>query len=123
MFVVLIAGCTQPSIPLRRLSTVSDFNYHIGTATSLTLSSGAIQRTLHELCRSDRMEDHHAADRRLPALGKRTDELGRDMERALGKYVRDGGDRDRDRLSGPPSEQVRVIGEVSKPQALPTARK
>lgn len=56
----------------------------------------------------------------LVAQGKTSQEIARDVEKALGKYVRDpvvtvivtG-------FVGPYSEQIRVIGEAAKPQALP----
>jgi polysaccharide biosynthesis/export protein len=55
----------------------------------------------------------------LPALGKTPAALSRDIEKALGKYIRDpvvtvvvtGS-------SGPSTEQIRVIGEAAKPQVL-----
>jgi polysaccharide export outer membrane protein len=56
----------------------------------------------------------------LPALGKDPTTLARDIEKALSKYIRDpvvtvivGG------FNGPYSEQIRVVGEAQKPQALP----
>jgi polysaccharide export outer membrane protein len=56
----------------------------------------------------------------LPAMGRDSTSLARDIEKALSKYIRDpvvtvivtG-------FNGPFSEQIRVIGEASKPQALP----
>jgi polysaccharide export outer membrane protein len=56
----------------------------------------------------------------LPALGKDSTTLARDIEKALSKYIRDpvvtvivtG-------FNGPYPEQIRVVGEAQKPQALP----
>ena len=55
----------------------------------------------------------------LPALGKDPTSLARDIEKVLAKYIRDpvvtvivGG------FVGPYPEQIRVIGEAAKPQAL-----
>ncbi|HEV7814405.1 MAG TPA: XrtA/PEP-CTERM system exopolysaccharide export protein [Janthinobacterium sp.] len=56
----------------------------------------------------------------LPASGKTSSELARDIEKALGKFIQQpvvtvvviG-------FVGPYSEQIRVIGEAAKPQALP----
>ncbi len=55
----------------------------------------------------------------LPAQGKTTVQLARDVEKVLGKYVRDpivtvmvSG------FVGPYSEQIRVVGEAAKPQFL-----
>ncbi len=56
----------------------------------------------------------------LPALGRNPTDLARDIEKSLARYIRDpvvtvlvtG-------FQGPYGEQVRVIGEAGKPQALP----
>ena len=56
----------------------------------------------------------------LPATGKTSSQLARDIEKALAKYIQDpivtvivtG-------FVGPYSEQIRVIGQAAKPQALP----
>ena len=60
----------------------------------------------------------------LDALGKDPTVLARDIEKALGKYIRDpvvtvivtG-------FVGPFSEQIRVVGEAARPQALPYRQK
>lgn len=60
----------------------------------------------------------------LPAMGKDPSTLARDIEKALSKYIRDpivtvvvtG-------FVGPYSEQIRVVGEAAKPQALPYKQK
>jgi polysaccharide export outer membrane protein len=56
----------------------------------------------------------------LMALGRTPTELARDIERELAKYVRDplvtvivSG------ASGPFSEQIRILGEATRPQAIP----
>jgi polysaccharide export outer membrane protein len=55
----------------------------------------------------------------LPALGKNPSELAHDLEKALAKYIRDpvvtvsvNG------FQGPYGEQIRVVGEAAKPQAI-----
>jgi polysaccharide export outer membrane protein len=56
----------------------------------------------------------------LQALGRNPTDLARDIEKALGKYIRDpvvtvvvtG-------FAGPFSEQIRIIGEATRPQAIP----
>jgi polysaccharide export outer membrane protein len=56
----------------------------------------------------------------LPASGKTSSQLARDIEKALAKYIQDpivtvivtG-------FVGPYSEQIRVIGQASKPQSIP----
>ena len=56
----------------------------------------------------------------MPAAGKSTSQLARDMEKSLSKYIQEpivtviaSG------FIGPYSEQIRVIGQAAKPQALP----
>lgn len=60
----------------------------------------------------------------LVAQGKTTQEIARDIEKVLGKYVRDpvvtvlvSG------FVGPYSEQIRVVGEAARPQFLPYKQK
>lgn len=56
----------------------------------------------------------------LPAIGKNPTTLARDVEKALSKYIRDPVVTIVvTAFVGPYSEQIRVVGEASKPQALP----
>ena len=56
----------------------------------------------------------------LPVLGKDPTQLARDIEKAMGKFVRDPVVTVIvTNFNGPFSEQIRVIGEAAKPQALP----
>jgi polysaccharide export outer membrane protein len=56
----------------------------------------------------------------LPALGKNPTQLARDIEKAMGKLIRDPVVTVIvTTFNGPYSEQVRVVGEAAKPQALP----
>jgi polysaccharide export outer membrane protein len=56
----------------------------------------------------------------IPALGKNPAELSRDLEKALGKYIRDPVVTVIvNTFVGPTSEQIRIVGEASKPQAVP----
>jgi polysaccharide export outer membrane protein len=56
----------------------------------------------------------------LPALGRNPAALARDLEKALSKYIRDPvvtvivGN-----FVGPSSEQIRIVGEATRPQAVP----
>ena len=60
----------------------------------------------------------------LPVLGKDSTQLAREIEKRLGKFIRDpvvtvivtG-------FNGPYSEQIRVVGEAARPQALPYRQK
>jgi polysaccharide biosynthesis/export protein len=59
----------------------------------------------------------------LPAIGKTPAALSRDIEKALGKYIRDPVVTVVvTNFIGPSSEQIRVIGEAAKPQVLPYRR-
>ena len=56
----------------------------------------------------------------MPAMGKTPTALGRDMEKALGTFIRDPVVTVVvTSFVGNQSEQIRVVGEASKPQALP----
>jgi polysaccharide biosynthesis/export protein len=60
----------------------------------------------------------------LPAIGKNPTALARDVETALGKFIRDPVVTVIvTNFVGPYSEQVRVIGEAAKPQILPYRQK
>jgi polysaccharide biosynthesis/export protein len=55
----------------------------------------------------------------LPALGKDSTTLARDMEKALAKYVRDPVVTVVvTNFNGPYSEQIRILGEAARPQVL-----
>jgi polysaccharide export outer membrane protein len=55
----------------------------------------------------------------LPAMGKDPTTLARDIEKALGKYIRDAVVTVVvTNFVGPYSEQIRVVGEATKPQIL-----
>lgn len=56
----------------------------------------------------------------VQALGKNPAELARDLEKALGKFIRDPVVTVIvNNFNGPFNEQIRVIGEAAKPQAVP----
>jgi polysaccharide biosynthesis/export protein len=60
----------------------------------------------------------------LPAQGKDASTLARDIEKALGKFIRDPiVTVVVTTFVGPYSEQVRVVGEAAKPQTLPYVQK
>lgn len=60
----------------------------------------------------------------LPVLGKNSTQLARDIEKALGKFIRDPVVTVIvTTFNGPYTEQIRVIGEAAKPQALPYRQK
>lgn len=60
----------------------------------------------------------------LPALGKNPTQLARDIEKAMSKFIRDPVVTVIvTQFNGPYSEQIRVVGEAARPQALPYRQK
>ena len=119
---MLLAGCSSappyPEAPT--LAASPDYLYKIGPMDSVNVSvwrnpelSMSVTVRPDGKITAPLIED-------LPALGKDPTTLARDIERVLSKYVRDpivtvivGG------FVGPYPEQIRVLGEASKPQAIP----
>jgi polysaccharide export outer membrane protein len=115
-----IMGCTtSPYPPAPQIAATPDYLYKIGPLDSVNvvvwrnpeLSQSVPVRPDGKIT-APLIED-------LPALGKDPTTLARDIEKALSKYVRDpvvtvivtG-------FNGPFPEQIRVVGEAAKPQAL-----
>jgi polysaccharide export outer membrane protein len=116
-----LAGCATSSYPPAptTLSGV-DYNYHIGPSDVVNVIVWRNQElSMSVPVRPDgRITTPLIED--LPALGRTPTELARDMEKALGKYIRDPVVTViATTFVGPASEQVRIIGEAAKPQALP----
>jgi polysaccharide export outer membrane protein len=119
---MLLAGCSStPPYPEAPVAAASpDYLYKIGAGDSVNvtvwrnpeLSMSVTVRPDGKIT-APLIED-------LPALGKDPTTLARDIEKVLSKYVRDpvvtvivGG------FVGPYPEQIRVLGEATKPQAIP----
>jgi polysaccharide biosynthesis/export protein len=119
---LLVAGCSSaPPYPPAPVSAASpDYLYKIGPGDSVNvtvwrnpeLSMGVTVRPDGRIS-APLIED-------LPAIGKDPTTLARDIEKALSKYIRDpvvtvivGG------FIGPYPEQIRVVGEATRPQAIP----
>jgi polysaccharide export outer membrane protein len=115
----LVAGCASyPPAPVSAASP--DYRYIIGPGDSVNILvwrnpelSMTVPVRPDGLIAGPLIED-------MPAMGKTPTALARDMEKALGTFIRDPvvtvivtGFR------GTHSEQIRVVGEASKPQALP----
>jgi polysaccharide biosynthesis/export protein len=115
-----IMGCTtNPYPPAPQIAASPDYLYKIGPGDSVNInvwrnpeiSTSVAVRPDGKLT-APLIED-------LPAMGKDPSTLARDVEKALSKYIRDpvvtvivGG------FVGPYPEQIRVLGEAAKPQAL-----
>jgi polysaccharide export outer membrane protein len=119
---ILLAGCssTPPYPEAPAVAASPDYLYKIGPLDNVNvavwrnpeLSMSVTVRPDGKIT-APLIED-------LPALGKDPTTLARDIERALSKYIRDpvvtvivSG------FVGPYPEQIRVVGEAAKPQAIP----
>ncbi len=116
---LLVAGCATQYPPAPVQSTVSDYNYQIGpldTVNIIVWRNPELSMTVP--VRPDGKVTTPLVDD-LPALGKSPTALSRDIEKALGKYIRDPVVTVVvTSFVGPTSEQIRVIGEATKPQIL-----
>ncbi len=124
---VVLTGCAfnaakYPPAPVA--AATADYNYIVGPGDSLNITvwrNPELSMTVP--VRPDGKVVTPLVDE-LVAQGKTSTEIARDVERALGKFVRDpivtvivtG-------FVGPYSEQIRVVGEAAKPQALPYKQK
>lgn len=121
VLVTLLGGCatqTYPPAPTTP-NKLYDWNYLIGPGDTVSVFvwrnpeiSGSFPVRPDGKMTMNLVED-------LPAAGKTPTHLARDIEKALSKYIQDpivtvivaGG-------VGPYSQQIRVIGQAAKPQAL-----
>jgi polysaccharide export outer membrane protein len=118
---MLLAGCSTTTYgPPPAVASSPDYRYLIGTGDSVNVivwRNPELSMTVP--VRPDgRLTMPLVED--LPALGRSPTELARDIEKSLSKFVRDpvvtvivAG------ASGPFGEQIRIIGEATRPQALP----
>ena len=118
----LLAGCSSappyPEAPTQAASP--DYLYKIGPGDSVNVSVWRNpELSMTVTVRPDgRITAPLFED--LPALGKDPTTLAREIEKVLSKFIRDpvvtvivGG------FVGPYPEQIRVLGEAAKPQAIP----
>jgi polysaccharide biosynthesis/export protein len=122
---IALLGCASGNYPGAPVAAASaDYRYLIGPGDQLNIivwRNPEISMTVP--VRPDgRISAPLVED--LQAMGKDPTALARDIEKELGKYIRDAvvtvvvtG------FVGPYSEQIRVIGEAAKPQALPYRHK
>ena len=117
----LFAGCASKKYPPAPASAATpSYNYIIGPLDTVNIIvwrnpdlSTSVQVRPDGKITVPLVED-------LPAMGKDSTTLARDIQQAMSKYIRDpivnvivtG-------FVGPYSEQIRVIGEAANPQALP----
>jgi polysaccharide export outer membrane protein len=121
---LLMAGCATTYPPAPPAAASPDYNYVIGPGDAINIVvwrnpelSASVPVRPDGRITTPLVED-------LPAMGKNPSALARDIEVALGKFIRDpvvtvivtG-------FVGPYSEQIRVIGEASEPKVLPYTQK
>jgi polysaccharide biosynthesis/export protein len=117
---LVVTGCaTGRYDPAPATAASSDYNYHIGPGDTVNI---VVWRN-PELSMSVpvRPDGKMAAPliEDLPAIGKDPTTLARDIEKALGKFIRDPVVTVIvTQFVGPYSEQIRVVGEAAKPQVL-----
>lgn len=120
----LLAGCATSYPPAPTAAADSEYNYVIGPGDNVNivvwrnpeLSMSVPVRPDGKIT-TPLVED-------LPAMGKDSSTLARDIEKELSKFIRDpvvtvivtG-------FVGPYSEQIRVVGEAANPQVLPYKQK
>jgi polysaccharide export outer membrane protein len=116
-----VVACGSPKYPAAPATAAgSDYRYIIGPLDTLNIVVWRNpELSLTTQVRPDgRISTPLVED--VQALGRNPAELARDLEKALARYIRDpvvtvivSG------FAGPASEQVRIVGEAAKPQAVP----
>lgn len=121
---LFVFGCSSNKLPQATIfpsatSTIQDYKYLIGPGDSLNIFvwrnpevSGTFTVRPDGMITTSLVED-------IPVTGKTPTELGRQIEEVLSQYIKSpivtvsvGG------FLGPYSEQVRIIGEATNPQAV-----
>jgi polysaccharide export outer membrane protein len=119
--VALLAGCSSQSYPPAPASAAqADYKYVIGPLDVVNIvvwRNPELSMTVP--VRPDgRISTPLVED--VPALGKNPEQLARDLEKALSKYIRDPVVTVIvNNFIGPTTEQIRIVGEAAKPQAVP----
>lgn len=117
---VLLVACSSNKYPPAPVSaTTSDYKYIIGPLDTVNIVVWRNpELSLSVPVRPDgRISTPLVED--VPALGKNPGELARDLEKALSKYIRDPVVTVIvTNFNGPFNEQIRIIGEAGKPQAV-----
>ena len=117
--VSLLLGCATSYPPAPSQAALGDYSYHIGpqdTVNVIVWRNPELSMTIP--VRPDGKITTPLIDD-LEAHGKTPTELERDMEKALAKYIREPVVTVIvEKSVGPIDEQVRVIGEVTKPEVL-----
>jgi polysaccharide export outer membrane protein len=120
-FALVLAACSSNQYPpAPTTAATADYKYQIGPGDTVNIVVWRNpELSLSVPVRPDgRISTPLVED--LPALGKSPAQLSRDLEQALGKFIRDPVVTVIvTNFVGPASEQIRIVGEASKPQAVP----
>ena len=119
VLMLTVSGCQTPYPPAPVTAATPDYDYRIGPLDTINVIVWRNpELSLSVPVRPDGKVTTPLIDD-LPALGKTPSELERDMEKALVKYIRDPVVTIVvTAFAGPVNEQIRVIGEATKPQVL-----
>ena len=117
--IAALVGCSSyPAAP--RNAASPDYNYLIGPLDSLNIivwRNPELSMTVP--VRPDGKVSVPLVED-LPALGKHPTQLARDIEKAMSRFIREPVVTVLvTQFNGPYSEQIRVVGEAARPQALP----
>lgn len=122
-----VVGCASSAsglTPAPALASSPDYNYIVGPGDSLNINvwrNPELSATVP--VRPDGKVATPLVDE-LVAQGKTPTQIARDVEKALGKFVRDPVVTVVvTNFVGPYSEQIRVVGEATRPQFLPYKQK
>ena len=120
LLVLLVGGCASPFPPAPRDVTVSEYDYIIGPLDTLNIVVWRNpELSMSVPVRPDGKVTTPLVDD-VVASGKTPSALARDLEKSLGKFIREPVVTVVvTTFIGPANEQIRVIGEAAKPQILP----
>jgi polysaccharide export outer membrane protein len=122
--VLVLTSCASSYPPAPEATATADYNYKIGPGDNLSIIVWRNpELSMSVPVRPDGKVSSPLIDD-LDAMDKNPTTLARDIEKELGKFIRDpvvtvivtG-------FVGPYSEQVRIVGEAAKPQTLPYKQK
>lgn len=119
--IAALVACSGPKYPpAPHDASAAEYRYVIGAGDTLNIivwRNPDLSQTLQ--VRPDGRISSPLVDD-LPALGRNPADLARDIEKALSKYIRDPVVTVMvNSFQGPFSEQIRIVGEATKPQAVP----
>lgn len=120
VFGLVLFGCATGNPPAPTLAASPDYNYIIGPGDMIDIVVWRNpELTMVVPVRPDGKITAPLVED-LVAMGKDSTTLARDIEKSLGKFIRDPVVTVVvTAFVGPYSEQIRIVGEATKPQSLP----